>query len=303
MIFFFTFLFQVTLAISSSNIIYSNDTLSLSLSSNTRNLVGSQSSRHSLEFLLKNSGSSGHFLIGQQSPHGVVGRLVTESVLLQNGQFVTLKVDDIFLPEANLHNPEFTLQVQKKEYVGSDLGDWRYEFEDQELEDQPPGYKTAISSTVVFNVVDRPQVGERELPLANIWKTDDVCPEVEQCQNAHWKVDFSARDLGSGMFYIKLKYSDEPYKPFWWYHDFKVGSKREISGSAWISCCTEKVELEIEDVAMNKVAVVAEKDSSLRWGVIVPVVVCVAIVIAVLIIIVGVCVCKKKYSTVSQTYV
>lgn len=221
---------------------------------------------------------------------------------------MTLKVDDIILPEAKSNNLEFTLQVQKTEYLGSDMGDWRYEFENQEFDEEtsdeePPGYKTAISSTVIFNAVDRPQVGEKELPLVNIWKTNNVCPEVEQCQHAHWKVDFSARDLGSGMFSIKLKSSDEPYKPFWWYHAFKVGSKREISGSAWISCCREKVELEIEDVAMNKVVLAAEKDSSLRWDVIVPVVACVAIFIAVFIIIVGVCVCRKKYSSVSQTFV
>jgi len=255
---------------------------------------------------LKNTGSSGHFLIGQHSPQGVAGSLVTKSVLLQSGQFVTLKVDDIVIPEDKFSNLEFTLQVQKKEFADSDLEDWRYEFEEfheESSEYVAPGYKTAISCTVIFNIMDRPQVEETALPLVNVWKSDDVCPGVEQCEHAHWKVDFSARDLGSGMFSVKLKSSDDFYKPFWWYHAFKIGSRSEISGSAWISCCSEKVKLEIEDVAMNKLVVSEERDSNVRWDIIVPVVVSVALVIAGLIIVVGVCVCRKKYSTVSQTYV
>ena len=260
---------------------------------------------------MKNTGSSGQFAISQESRHGVFGRLITESILLQNGQFVTLKVDDIVLPEGKPNNLEFTIQVDKRDYVGSDLEEWRYEFADEEYgqitettsEYTPPGYKTSISSTVIFNVVDGPQTQEKELPLANIWKTEDACPYVEQCTDAHWMVNFSAEDLGSGMFSVKVKSSDEHHKPFWWHDSFKVGAKRQVEGAAWISCCADGVEVEIEDVAMNKLVVSTDKDIGVRWNIIVPLVVGVAVVIAVLITIVGVCVCRRKYSAVNQTSV
>merc|ERR1711892_33595 len=313
MIIFLVCFFQISIVLSSSDFIYSNDTLSLTLSSNTRNLIGAQSSRHSLEFLLKNTGSSAQFVVSQESRHGVVGKLVTESILLQNGQFVTLKVDDIIIPNGKSSNLEFTLQVDKRDYDGSDMENWRYEFQNEEpgLERQktqtseyvPPGNKSSVSCSVIFNVEEGPRAQEKDLPLANVWKTEDVCSEVEQCTDAHWMVNFSAEDLGSGMFSVKLKSSDDHYKAFWWHGSFKIGSKKQVKGAAWISCCTKMVEVEIEDVAMNKLVVSADKDDRLRWEIIVPVVVGVAAVIAVLIIIVGVCVCRRKYSALSQTTV
>ena len=63
-------------------VIYSNDTMSLSLSSNTRNLMDVTASLHSLEFILKNNGGAGSFLISQASPQGVQGRLSAQARIL-----------------------------------------------------------------------------------------------------------------------------------------------------------------------------------------------------------------------------
>ena len=67
------------LTVNGNSIIYSNDTMMLSLSSNTRNLMDITSSTHSLEWILKNSGGSpGTFHVSQYSPHGVVGQIQTQ---------------------------------------------------------------------------------------------------------------------------------------------------------------------------------------------------------------------------------
>ena len=67
--------------------------------------------RHSLEFLLKNSGSSGTFQLSQKSPDGVRGHIINPSVILHSGQFVTVKVDEIKIPTYRQDNI-FSLMVK-----------------------------------------------------------------------------------------------------------------------------------------------------------------------------------------------
>ena len=269
---------------------------------------------------MKNTGFSGRFLVSQHSRHGVVGRLVTESVFLQNGQFVTLKVDDIIIPEHENNSPELVLKVEKNDFTGYDTNNVQsmYDNEGGKLniasqvrkrrsavrpDYAPPGYRTSVSSTVIFNIVAGPQVQEKDHPLANMWKTENACPYVDQCTDAHWKVEFSAKDLGSGMFSIKMSSLDEHHKIFWWHEPFKVGGKSQVEGGAWVSCCSQRVGLEVEDVAMNRVVVSAVEDDGTQWEIIVPVIIGGAAFIVVLIVIIGVCMCRRKYSQVSQTYV
>ena len=211
-------------------------------------------------------------MVSQESRDGVVGRIVTHSVPLQNGQFVTLKVDDIIIPESKIENVEFSLIVEKRDLIGSDQEDWRnqygetgYGFDSERQNYVPPGQRTSISSTVVFNIVEGPHTQEKDLPLANMWITENACPYVDQCTDAHWMVEFSAKDLGSGMFKIRIRSSDDHHKPFWWHDSFKVGGKGQVKGAAWVSCCSQSVELEIEDVAKNKIVVFTEEDSGTRW--------------------------------------
>merc|ERR1739838_1057816 len=127
-----------------------------------------------------------------------------------------------------------------------------------------------------------------------MWITENAFPYVDQCTDAHWMVEFSAKDIGSGMFSIRIRSSDDHHKPFWWHDSFKVGGKGQVKGAAWVSCCSQTVELEIEDVAKNKIVVFTEEDNGTRWEIILPVVIGVAAVTALLIIIIGVCVCRKK---------
>ena len=69
----------VIITVNGNSFIYSNDTMMLSLSSNTRNLMDITSSTHSLEWILKNSGGShGTFHVSQYSPHGVMGQIKTQ---------------------------------------------------------------------------------------------------------------------------------------------------------------------------------------------------------------------------------
>merc|ERR1712012_677191 len=100
------------LLVSGSYIIYSNDTISLSLSSNTRNLVSSISSSHSLEWIIKNSGGSpGNFIVSQYSPHDIRGDIITESIFLASGQFATLKLDNIRIPAYSPQNSVITITL------------------------------------------------------------------------------------------------------------------------------------------------------------------------------------------------
>ena len=68
--------------------VYSNASLSLSLSSSSRSLVGAEASSHGLHFLLKNRGAPRLLEVSQA---GLEGRLETREVFLLTGQFTTLR--------------------------------------------------------------------------------------------------------------------------------------------------------------------------------------------------------------------
>ena len=81
-------LLLLTLLTHGQSPVYSNASLSLSLSSESRSLVGAEASTHGLHFLLKNRGAPRLLEISQA---GLEGRLETREVFLLTGQFTTLR--------------------------------------------------------------------------------------------------------------------------------------------------------------------------------------------------------------------
>lgn len=70
-----------------------------------------------------------------------------------------------------------------------------------------------------------------------------------------------------------------------------------------MSCCTDMIELEVEDVAMNKMRTTLRLDTEAHWNIILPIVVTVAIVVLIIIIAIVVCACKNGYKQVNSQYV
>ena len=187
-------LLSVTSVRVGASILYSNDTMSLTLSSNTRNLLSSLSSSHSLEWILSNTGGSpGTFLLTQHSPHGVKGRILTPTVSLSSGQFASVRVDNIIVPAFSPTNSVFTLIVNK------------VDASQREKERLAPGYIDTVSSSVILNLVPGPVEEEREWPVAVMWVEQDACSHVTTCHDAHWMVEFHVQDTGSGLFRVGLQ--------------------------------------------------------------------------------------------------
>ena len=277
----------------SQGIIYSNDTMSLSLSSNTRNLMDVTATLHSLEFILKNNGGPGSFLISQASPQGVQGRLSAQEVFLVTGQMVTITVDHIRLPATAPPHSVFSLDVRKRN-PGP-----------EERRHSGPGFRDKIRSTVILNLVAGTIQEEGTRPLASIWLAEAAaCDLVTSCDLAHWLASYSAKDGDSGLFRLQMRsFQTGSRDLYWWHEDFSVGSRSEVLGGVWASCCTEMVELEVEDVAGNKARLVMGRDEGPHWHLVLPIVAGVAAITVIILIFITVCVCRNKYSPVNTQYV
>ena len=274
--------------VGAQGIIYSNDTMSLSLSSNTRNLMDVTATLHSLEFILKNNGGAGTFLIHQTSPHGVQGRLSAQTLFLNTGQMVTITVDHIRLPSLAPLNSVFSLSVKKRN-PGP-----------EESQHSAPGYRDAVRSTVILNLVAGTIQEETGRPLSSIWLSEAAaCYLVDTCGLAHWLASFSAQDTGSGMFRIQMKSFQSSHDLYWWHDAFSVGTVTEVRGGVWASCCSEVVELEVEDVAGNKERRVLGRDTGPRWNIVLPIVAGVAATTVIIIIFITVCACRHRYSSIN----
>ena len=70
-----------------------------------------------------------------------------------------------------------------------------------------------------------------------------------------------------------------------------------------MSCCTDMIELEVEDVAMNKMRSVLSQDSEAHWDIILPIVITVAVLVLIIIIAIVTCACKNGYKQVNSQYV
>ena len=301
MLLYFTIsLFLKALLVSGSYIIYSNDTISLSLSSNTRNLVSSISSSHSLEWIIKNSGGSpGNFIVSQHSPHDIRGDIITESIFLASGQFATLKLDNIRIPAYSPQNSVITLTVNKID-ASSD-----------EQSEAAPGYRASVSSSVMLNLVSGTIQEETELPLVHTWveqETGSACSYVTTCHEAHWLTEFSVHDTQSGLFSLRFRsLQDEDSRDkssvFWWHDQFMVGGQEMVHGGAWVSCCVDHVVVEVEDVARNIIRAVQSQQDSDHWNIIIPVVITISIIIFIIICVISVCVYKNQYRKLSSHYV
>ena len=275
-----------------SNVIYSNDTMSLTLSSSTRNLLDITSSYHSLEWILKNNGGgAGTYLVSQHSPHGVSGLIRTPSVFLYSGQFVTIKVDNIRVPSYSPNNIVYTLTVTKSDPS------------QDEITHASPGHRKSVSSSVLLNLVTGTFDEEKRWPLTNMWVSESGCDHVDTCDQAHWLVMFTCQDLGSGLFSRKMRSYQQQNRLYWWHDQFRVGSRDQVSGGAWVSCCTDMVELEVEDVAMNTMRTLQGQETDINWDIVIPVIAGVVIVILIIIIGVTVCICRSKYHPVNSQHV
>ena len=189
-------------------IIYSNDTMSLSLSSNTRNLMDVTATLHSLEFILKNNGGAGSFLISQHSPQGVQGRLSAQEVFLATGQMMTLTVDHIRLPAMAPHNSVFVLSVKKRNP------------DPQEARHSAPGFRDTVHCSVILNLVAGTIQEETNRPLASIWLSEAAaCDLVDSCSLAHWLASFSTQDTDSGMFRVQMRSFQTSHSDLYWWHE------------------------------------------------------------------------------------
>jgi len=284
--------FSIKVESSSSNVVYSNDTMSLTLSSSTRNLMDITSSSHTLQWNLKNTGKHpGTFLISQHSPHGVMGLLRIQTVHLFPDDMVTIKVENIRIPTYSPKNVVFSLIVKKSDPS------------QEEIENSSPGYRDSISSSVILNLVPGTFSEEKQWPMSHMWISESGCDHVDSCQMAHWLVQFSSQDQGSGIFNIGIKSYQSNNEIYWWHNQFRVGTHNKVEGGAWVSCCTDIVVLEVEDVAMNKIRTLVNHDGDIDWTIIIPVVTSVSVIIIIILIGVIVCICKTKYSPVNSQYV
>lgn len=80
---------------------------------------------------------------------------------------------------------------------------------------------------------------------------------------------------------------------------WKIGSKENLNGGAWVSCCTEMIELELEDVAMNKLRLVVGQSDGLQWKIVAPVVIVIGSTVILLVTSVTVCTCRRRYGRVN----
>jgi len=280
---------------SRQHLVYSNASLALTLSSASRNLAGFTSSSHSLQFLLKNNANARQLLVSQESMEGVVGRLTPTSVNLTRGYFTTLSVDGLVLPSSG-QETLFTLVVQDREETVQKVERHQNSLNGVENEEE-----SRVSASVLLRRA-RPGPAEKEPPLVAAWLEEDFCPqEEEKCEASFWSVGFSASDLSSGLFGINLSTLGSS-RPFWWHQSFPVGSRAEVSGGCWLSCCTWKTSIEAEDVAGNRQVVVLARD---RPGQILTTVVTAAggILAFLAIFGLGICICRRRYMAVSQTVV
>ena len=77
----------------------------------------------------------------------------------------------------------------------------------------------------------------------------------------------------------------------------------EVRGGVWVSCCTELVEVEAEDVAGNKARLVMSRDMGPQWHIVLPIVAGVAALTIIILVFITVCVCRNRYSSVNTQYV
>ena len=79
-----------------------------------------------------------------------------------------------------------------------------------------------FSSSVLLNLVSGTIAEEKEWPLSKMFVSETGCEAVDSCHQAHWLAQFSAQDLGSGMFSLRIRSFQERNKLYWWFDQFKV---------------------------------------------------------------------------------
>jgi len=282
---------------SRQHLVYSNASLALTLSSASRNLAGLTSSSHSLQFLLKNNANPRQLLVSQESREGVVGRLSPTTVNLTRGYFTTLSVDGLVLPPPG-EETLFTLVVQDKEGTVQKIERHSNGPDgDADAEERRGGQ---VSSSVLLRR-SAPGPAEKDPPLMAAWVEEDFCPQEEKCQSSFWSVGFSASDISSGLFGVSLS-TVGSHRPFWWHQSFPVGSRTEVSGGAWISCCAWQTSFEAEDVAGNRQVLSVARGGS--GGALTTVASVTGGILGCLAIFgLGICICRRRYMAVSQTVV
>jgi len=123
------------------------------------------------------------------------------------------------------------------------------------------------------------------------------------CADRNWRIVFTVQDEGTGLFRVTMK--DALHRiPFWWKENHPVGGKEEIQVEGFISCCSQAVSLEVEDVGRN--LLVAHEDSKSgyepdNWDLIIGIASGVGVLVVIIIIISGVCICRRRYSSLPQS--
>ena len=125
--------------------------------------------------------------------------------------------------------------------------------------------------------------------------------QEEQCSGQSWMLGFSTRDHGSGLFAVRLRSVEDSLRHFWWHDRFPAGDRGDVSGGAWVSCCSPEVELEAEDVGGEVQVVRLDREGAGLWGVLVPLIAGVVSTLAVAAVLISVCYCRRRYKILTQT--
>ena len=75
-----------------------------------------------------------------------------------------------------------------------------------------------------------------------------------------------------------------------------------MRGGAWVSCCEDRIEMSLEDVAMNKLRLTLARQEGIDWRVMAPIIGIASLVIVILVSLV-VCTYNRRYSRVTSQYV
>ncbi|TRY61670.1 hypothetical protein TCAL_16284 [Tigriopus californicus] len=275
---------------STSQYIHSNDTIVLSLDPSKHNsLHGPVGSMQTLNFVLINRDSDGHFTFSQSSDDGFEGRFENgDSAYLSSGQQQSIVVSNLRVP----NRPEGA-KVRLSITVTRDSGLSKREAP------PPNGAQVGGGSSVGGDLRDTSKPWTQLTYGAQT--EEDTCsytPEDANCYMDYWWVKFQVQDEESGLNTVQLSPigTDKYNTPIYYrYENFNLGTDKEHDIVAAASCCLEGMILRLTDISGNQVeheaynsGVGKEMSPGLFWGLIV------GGIVVVIVIIVGVVMCCKK---------
>ena len=146
-----------------------------------------------------------------ESVHNFRGRLSSDKITLNGGQYKTITITDLVIPQGTIDGMKLLLSLVVRKVGGTNrrVGSFKWHF-DWYLGDNNPSTKKEVRASIIFKVTDQLEEDDTE-PWTKMEygakSSDETCfngPGEPGCDLEYWWVKFRIQDEDSGLHLIDV---------------------------------------------------------------------------------------------------